>query len=818
MRLNHLQYANSLYAKMFPTEIQLTSVKAVARVSDDLASVRVEQTYRNTTDALVEGVYQFPVFANAVVTGCRFVLPDETVTCVVEESSEAKKPYNDALESGKQAVLAGKLSDELYEMNVGGVPPHAEVRVELDYATLVKQDFRNAEGVSYRLTIPTTIADWRYSNQFDAESPKPTFVTGGVGGSAPKLSIEVFLESSCRIKRMKCANDYDCELSFDGSSGTVTFSQDSLAMNRDFVFTYSTCGATCIVERGDGEYAMLVNASELFKPSSAARPGTYVFIVDQSGSMASRGGVFRNGRWQSNGNSPMKQARDAAMLMVKSLNEGCRFNVYGFGSSYYSVFDEPVAYAEDSCAKAVERCRGMEANMGGTELRSVVDDVLRKLPAGDCFVFLLTDCGVYDIDGIKGIVRDRKRNKKDFCLSVLSIGDNVGYDLSEGVARMSGGLSKTVSVDEDITRKTLALFNGTLNFSCLEVSIDLGTGPQQLDLQLDTTYYDFVPATSADSATILVTRSDGLVETATVPVKYVAPDPRQQDLHCVVADAKIRRMTARNDIVSLSKRYGIVSKYTSFVGVSDADLEIVGGSGDSAPRERKRVMIPLQSSSTSYTTGALVVAGGCGISKHLLCGGGSPLTLASAALTPATFGASTLSTNTVSCTNASSFTSLACSSLSPATCSGGTGASSYSTGDMIIGKKMMKRPTQSSGRSRSLETSLQPSSKVDAQSSKLDFAGLLALQNFNGSFELADVERFGRPLSKDLLDFLTDDLLVRRLVATLAVLDLLVRKKATESFRFVFEKARAFVLANAPADSKLRHLLPQEVVESPEVF
>lgn len=71
--------------KMFPKELQLTSVKAVAKIVDEIASVRLEQTYYNTTDSPVEGLYQFPVFANAVITGCRFVLPDETVTCVVTD-------------------------------------------------------------------------------------------------------------------------------------------------------------------------------------------------------------------------------------------------------------------------------------------------------------------------------------------------------------------------------------------------------------------------------------------------------------------------------------------------------------------------------------------------------------------------------------------------------------------------------------------------------------------------------------------------------------------------------------------------------------
>ena len=175
-------------------------------------------------------------------------------------------------------------------------------------------------------------------------------------------------------------------------------------------------------------------------------------------------------------------------------------------------------------------------------------------------------------------------------------------------------------MDEDITKTALELFNETISFANLEVSIDLGTGPQQLELQLDTTYYDFVPPTSTESCTILVTRSDGLVETSTVPIKYVTPGPKQQDLHCIVADSAIRRMTAREKIVELAKQYGIVTQYTALVGVSDADLEIVGGGDGDAQKPRKRVVIPLQSC-VSYDTGSLIVSGGLGIAKECLLWG-----------------------------------------------------------------------------------------------------------------------------------------------------------------------------------------------------
>jgi hypothetical protein len=703
-------------------------------------------------------------------------------------------------------------------MNVGNVPAGAEIVVELDYATLVKQHAKD----SYRLTIPTTIADWRYRSAHDAETSMPTFATGG--SEAPKLSVEVFLESSCTIKNMKCVDDHDCEVSFDGSNGVVRFSQDSLAMNKDFIMQYSVCGVSCIVERGidGGDSAILVNASSLLKPESSARPGTYIFVVDQSGSMGGNG-VWRNGQFEETGSSPMQQARTASEIMVKSLNEQCKFNVYGFGTSFYSVFDEPTAYSEKSYDTAVKHCRAMQANMGGTEMRSVISDVLKKLPEGDCFMFLLTDCGVYDIDGIKGLVNDHKKDKNDFCLSVLSIGDNIGFDLSEGLARKSGGISKSVRVDENITNAALELFNETISFSNLEISVDFGTGPKPLQLQLDTLYYDFVPQESAESCTIMVTRSDGLVDSITVPIKYVTPGPKQQDLHCIVADSTIRRMTAREKMVELAKQYGIVTQYTALVGVSDADLEIVGGSD--SPKPRKRVVIPLQSS-LSYGTGSLIVSGGLGIAKNVYYGGvqangallvsggysmsgnlsgGAKFTSLNCSAVP-TFGASTLTTSTASYTSVPmskkkskrGIVSSIPRSMEIATplsvTTGGTGLSAYSSGDVLVS----------------------PSPKTLDQVSNAELVALLTQQKYTGAFKLADVEDIA-VISDDLRAFITDDPITGELIATLVVLDLMIRKKITDLFKFAFEKARSFILANTPSGSKLLMLANELMSTDPIV-
>jgi hypothetical protein len=282
-------------------------------------------------------------------------------------------------------------------------------------------------------------------------------------------------------------------------------------------------------------------------------------------------------------------------------------------------------------------------------------------------------------------------------------------------------------------------------------------------------------------------------------------------------------VTAREKMVELAKQYGIVTQYTALVGVSDADLEIVGGSD--SPKPRKRVVIPLQSS-LSYGTGSLIVSGGLGIAKNVYYGGvqanrallvsggysmsgnlsgGAKFTSLNCSAVP-TFGASTLTTSTASYTSVPmskkkskrGIVSSIPRSMEIATplavTTGGTGLSAYSSGDVLVS----------------------PSPKTLDQVSNAELVALLTQQKYTGAFKLADVEDIA-VISDDLRAFITDDPLTGELIATLVVLDLMIRKKITDLFKFAFEKARSFILANTPSGSKLLMLANELMSTDPIV-
>jgi uncharacterized protein with von Willebrand factor type A (vWA) domain len=109
--------------------------------------------------------------------------------------------------------------------------------------------------------------------------------------------------------------------------------------------------------------------------------GEFIFVLDRSGSMSGTG---------------IRLAREAAVFFLKSLPSSCRFNIVSFGSSHSKMFPEPVEYNDENLNKAVSEVSSYQADMGGTEIYSPLQEIFNHAPQFPRSVFLLTDGEVGD--------------------------------------------------------------------------------------------------------------------------------------------------------------------------------------------------------------------------------------------------------------------------------------------------------------------------------------------------------------------------------------------------------------------------------------
>jgi Ca-activated chloride channel family protein len=239
-----------------------------------------------------------------------------------------------------------------------------------------------------RLLIPTTVSP-RYVPRHQQGTIDPSeldHLAPPIGATVPYgLDLAVDLEAASDVAEVECPS-HPARVRVQGRVVHVELSGQDVQLDRDFVLDVALARpheAAAVVSRdalGD-RYVQLTWFPDL---SSAGRaPADYVFVLDRSGSM--------------DGTS-IESARKALLLAMRSLGEGDRFDVVGFGSSFERVFGKLVAYDDDTLQRATRTVTGWGADLGGTELLAVLQAVL----SGDGGngrvrqVLLLTDGEVSD--------------------------------------------------------------------------------------------------------------------------------------------------------------------------------------------------------------------------------------------------------------------------------------------------------------------------------------------------------------------------------------------------------------------------------------
>ena len=92
--------------------------------------------------------------------------------------------------------------------------------------------------------------------------------------------------------------------------------------------------------------------------------------------------------------SRIDSAKEALLLLLKSLPVGCSFNIVSFGSSFELLFPGGSReYSKETLDEASELQRTMTANFGGTEILEPLKAIFKKPPTPSMprQVFLITD-------------------------------------------------------------------------------------------------------------------------------------------------------------------------------------------------------------------------------------------------------------------------------------------------------------------------------------------------------------------------------------------------------------------------------------------
>lgn len=594
-------------------ECPLRHTDVRADISGFIARVTVTQTFYNPFADKIEAVYVFPLPHTAAVDDMTMVIGDRKIVGVIKRRADARALYEQALAQGLTASLLEQERPNIFTQSVGNIKPKNEVKIVISYVDVLAYDMGTYEfhfpmvvgprynagapfagtpaGAANRATTPT--------GAMPAEGVNPPVLQPGFR-TGHDISLSVTLDAGVPVHDMKVMNHQAAITRTGDTKATVVLSPADAVPNKDFVLRYTVIGekpelallSNC--PNSSEGYFMLMLQPRIDEQLAKAPPRELVFLIDVSGSMMG---------------APTQKNIAIMREFFQRTKASDTFQVITFAGSAGKLFDKSVPVTPENTQKALSFTNGMQGG-GGTEMMKAINMVLDEPadPERVRIVVMLTDGFIGNEAEIIEAVGKKAGDRIRFW--TVGIGSSPNRFLLDGVAKQGGGMSATVDLKTDPKETVGNIVERIHRAQLANIKIDWN------GLPIYEVYPRRIPELWAGRPVILFGRfSYGSHARVTIsgvaegkPLSYdldvYLPDgraPEHEVLAKVWARNKIEDLMAQmyygespeviEEVTQLALDYRLMSQYTSFVAVDEADARALRE--PAAPPRRIAVPVPL---------------------------------------------------------------------------------------------------------------------------------------------------------------------------------------------------------------------------------
>lgn len=549
-----------------PYNLNINYHRVNVDIQGQLALTRVDQEFENPFDVDLEGTYIFPLPAGAAVDRFSMKVDGKPLEGEMLSADEAAAEYRKLVNQAKDPAILEYVGRGAVRARIYPIPARGKKRVEISYAQLLPAD---GGVVKYVYPLDTE----RFSRDPIDD------VDVNISLRADAAIANVFSPSH----KLEIARPNDREAVARYHAAKVKPAQDLVLY---YAFGAEGPGAALITHKTGGEdgYFMLV-----VTPPAAAdiapEPKEITLVVDISGSMAG---------------DKLDQTKAALKYCLEHLNPGDYFNIVTFNETV-TLFRERAVAAEAANVRAGLEFVDKVAAGGGTNIDGALSQALAAGSAqtgGPSMVLFLTDGKptVGERNTADIVAHTATANGSAARIFSFGVGYDVKTELLDGLGAKSGGTAQYLEPGEDVNLAVVSFYNKVASpiLGNPELTWD-GAEPYDLyparlpDLFAGTqlTLMGRYHGEIADARLTLTGTRAGRTETfrydaaaigtRTTENPFIEPLWATRKIGFLLEQIKLEGEDKElvDTVVSLSKRYGVPTPYTSYL-VETTGTEVAG--------------------------------------------------------------------------------------------------------------------------------------------------------------------------------------------------------------------------------------------------
>jgi len=528
-------------------------------IENGVVKTSIDQIFTNLTGRRIQADYVFPIPHGATLDDFAMWVGGKRVTGQVLPAGEARQIYEDIVRQQLDPALLEYIGNDAFKARVFPIEPGEDKRIQMSYSQVLASD----NGV-YEYVYPLN------TEKFSARLIDEVTVSGKIKSNIP---IKTVYSPSHSIS-VNRKNDRNASFSYE---------ERNVRPDIDFVLYYSVdqreVGASLMAydadDNEDGFFIATV-APRVESDNTKVINKNFIFVLDKSGSMQD--------------DDKIGQAKAALRFVLRNLNGGDRFNVIAYSDELWECFDNGMrTYSGDARDDALEFVKQFDAT-GGTNINEALLRALDMLKEEGgkkpSYIVFLTDGlpTVGETDEGRIIKNVTNGNRVGARIFNFGVGYDVNTHLLDKLSEDNHGITEYVRPTEDIEVKVSSFYAKISNPVLTDVKLTIA-GPEVSDV-----YPKDMPdlfkgsqviiagrfAPDADRATIELSGTvDGRNKNFSFPVSF-ATKASYSFVPRIWAGRKIGylndeiRLNGTNqelidEIIRLSKRYGIITEYTSFL-------------------------------------------------------------------------------------------------------------------------------------------------------------------------------------------------------------------------------------------------------------